>query len=95
MYLYGAETWYGIDDVSDELLLLERKFLKSILCVKGNIPDNLLYLELDRADIVVMTEQRQKSFFDKLLSFSESDAVARRIVALNRRHPGVFVLSRS
>ena len=44
-YLYGAETWRKIDDVSKQLLImLERKLLKCILCTKGNTPDNLLYI---------------------------------------------------
>ena len=86
-YLYGAEAWYRIDDVSEQLLLLERKLLKSILGVKRNTPDILLYLELGRPNIVALTKHRQKSFFDKLTSLNDNEAVARRIVTLNHHLP--------
>ena len=66
-YLYDAEVWWEIDAVSQRLLLLERKLLRSILCVKGNTTDDLLYLELDRNDIVTAIKRRQYSFFQKLL----------------------------
>ena len=52
-YLYGAETWWKIDDVNKQLLMLERKLLKCILCTKHNTPDNLLYIELDKQDICI------------------------------------------
>ena len=64
-YLYGVETWWQIDTISEQLLLLERKLLKSILCVKKNTPDELLYIELDRPDIMATIKHRQYNFFKK------------------------------
>ena len=86
-YLYGVETWCKIDIVGGQLLLLERKLLRSILCVKQNTPDELLYIELDRHDIVASIKLRQYNFFQKLLELSEDDAVSRRIVSLYRYLP--------
>ena len=60
---------------------MERKFLKSILGVKGNIPDHLLYSELNRPTILPLTKQHQKSFFDRLISLNDDDAIARQIVS--------------
>ena len=81
-YLYGVETWYKIDDVRDDLLLLERKFLKRILGVKSNVPDELLYLELDRADIITLVKQRQYNFYHNLLKLGEEESICRKLVSL-------------
>ena len=79
-YLYGVEAWWKIDEVADEILLLERKLLKRILCVKSSVPDDIIYLELDRADILASIKQRQYGFFENLMKLSAEEAVARRIV---------------
>ena len=81
-YLYGVETWYKIDEVGDDLLLLERKFLKRILGVKSNVPDDLLYLELDCADILTFSKQRQYNFYHNLLKLGEEESVCRKLVSL-------------
>ena len=37
-YLYGAETWWKIDDVAESILVQERKVLKkNSWCEKGNV----------------------------------------------------------
>ena len=46
VYLYGAETWWKIDDVSKQLLLLATKLLKCILCTKNNTHADTLLLTL-------------------------------------------------
>ena len=81
-YLYGVETWYKIVDVGDDLLLLERKLLKRILGVKSNVPDELLYLELDRADILTLVKQRQYNFYQNLLKLGEEESICRKLVSL-------------
>ena len=81
-YLYGVETWYEIDDVADDLLMLERKLVKRILGVKSNVPDELLYLELDRADILTFVKQRQYRFYQNLLKLGEEESICRKLVSL-------------
>ena len=81
-YLYGVETWYKIDEVGDDLLLLERKFLKRILGVKSNVPDDLLYLELDLSDILTLVKQRQYNFYQNLLKLGEEESICRKLVSL-------------
>ena len=80
--LYVVETWYKIDDVGDDLMLLERKFLKRILGVNSNVPDELLYLELDRADIMTLVKQRQYNFYQNLLKLGEEESICRKLVSL-------------
>ena len=58
-YLYGAEAWWKIDARSDKILKLERRLLKAVLGVKANTPDDILYLEINRPDIIAITKQRQ------------------------------------
>ena len=86
-YLYGSETWWKIDELNNQLLLLERKILKTILCVKNNTPDDILYLELNKHDIVASIKQRQYSFFKRLLALNEDEAVVRKIVSFYRNLP--------
>ena len=45
-YLYGCECWSTIDEVSENILALEQKFLKSILQDKPSTPNALVYIEL-------------------------------------------------
>ena len=72
---YCAETWYEIDAVSDVMLLLERQALKRCLGVKASTPDDIIYSELDRPDIVSLTKERQYKFFCKLANLDGSAVV--------------------
>ena len=73
--LYAAETWGDITAVSDRILLMERQALKRCLGVKSSTPDDLLYIELDRADIVSIIRDRQCNFYQKLMSLEEDSAI--------------------
>jgi hypothetical protein len=86
-YLYAVEAWWKIDDVSKRLLLLERKLLRCILCVKSNTPDDVLYLEFNRHDLIAWIKHRQRNFFQNLLQLRDDEAVARRIVTKYRHLP--------
>ena len=86
-YLYGIEAWWGIDAFKNQLLLLERKLLKNILGVKRNTPDDLLYLEIDRPDIMAVIKWRQYSFFKRLLSLDEEEAISRKLTSMYSHLP--------
>ena len=86
-YLYGVEAWWKIDEVSKKLLLLERKLLRCILCVKSNTPDDIIYIEFDRHDLIAWIKHRQHNFFQNLLQLRDDEAVARKIVSLYRHLP--------
>ena len=56
--------------------------MKRILGVKSNVPDELLYLELDRADIMTLVKQRQFNFYQNLLKLGEEESICRKLVSL-------------
>ena len=72
---YCAETWFEIDAVSEVMLLLERQGLKRCLAVKRSTPDDILYTELNRPDIVSVMKDRQYNFFCKLANLDGSAIV--------------------
>ena len=80
--LYAAETWGDLTSVSEKILLIERQALKRCLAVKSSTPDDLLYIELDRADIVSTIKDRQHNFYSKLLSLDEGSAVVLDVLEL-------------
>ena len=86
-YLYAVETWWQNEAISKQLLALERKLLKMILCIKSNIPDDLIYLEIDRPDIMAVVKHRQCSFYKRLIFLGEEDAIVRKICSLHRHLP--------
>ena len=63
---YCSETWYEIDQVSQEMLLMERAALKRCLGVKASTPDDIVYTEVNRANIVNKIKEQQYQFFTKL-----------------------------
>ena len=78
--LYGAETWYDISTVSEDLLLLERQALRRCLGVKANTPNNLLYIETNRADIVAVIRDKQYKFYKKVSTLEREEATIRNIL---------------
>jgi hypothetical protein len=86
-YLYGAETWWKLNLIQKKVLTLERKLLKAVLCVKSNTPDAILYLELDRPDIIAIMKDRQYKFFQNLISLDVDESVASKIVHMFRHLP--------
>ena len=80
--LYAAETWGDLTNIGEKILLLERQALKRCLAVKSSTPDDLLYIELDRADIVASLRDRQHNFYRKLLSLDEDSAVILDVLEL-------------
>ena len=81
-YFYGCECWWKIDSVARTLLLEERKILKRILGVKPNTPDDILYVELKRCDIITKTKQRQFNFYKQFKKLKRADSIARKILYL-------------
>ena len=86
-YLYGAEAWWKVDDVSENILKLERKLLKAVLCANQSTPHDIVYLELNRPDIVAIVKQRQHSFFKRLNSLNSDDSICKKLVDRFRNLP--------
>ena len=75
-YLYGAETWWKIDNVKETILGQERKLLKRILGVKHGTTNELVYIELNRSDIISKIKDLQYNFNQKISKTSVEDAIA-------------------
>ena len=60
----------------------ERKALKKCLGVKSCVPNNILYIELNRADIVANILDRQYNFYRKIVKFNENEALVKNVLNL-------------
>ena len=63
--LYSCEAWFNIDHLEEKLRLMEKKALKSCLGVKSSTPDDVIFQEVKRADIIAVIRDRQYNFFCK------------------------------
>ena len=77
--LYSCEVWVNLDELSEKLVMIEKKALKSCLGIKHSTPDDIVYLELNKADIVCAIRDRQYNFFQKFMNQSEDTAIAMSI----------------
>ena len=73
--LYAAETWGDVSTIGEKILKIEHQALKRCRVVKSSIPDDLLHIELNRADIMDSIRDRQHKFYQKLLSLEEGSAI--------------------
>ena len=80
--LYGVETWWDIECFSERISLIERKALRRCLGIKSSTPDNLLFIELNRGDIISDILDRQSKFFKKLLSLPKEECLVRNLMEL-------------
>ena len=77
--LYSCEAWGDISHLGEMLLAIERKALKACLGVKQSTPSNILYVELNRADIISTISHRQYLFYKRFLDLDEDDSIAKQI----------------
>ena len=77
--IYSCESWGDIDHISDSLIAIELKALKSCMEIKQSTPNNIIYAELNRPNIVSVIKDRQYNFFKKFLLLKEEDAIAKQI----------------
>ena len=78
--LYSCETWGDLEKVTEQLLLMERKALRSCLGVKDNVPNDIVYQELNIPDIIAKIVRQQQEFFTKLMSLEPHEAIVRQLV---------------
>ena len=81
-YLYGCECWWCIDKLEEDIRATERKLLKAILKVKTNTPNDIIYAELDRCDVISKIKHRQKMFFKKCKALKQEEAVVKKILEM-------------
>ena len=80
--LYGIEAWGNFECIEKRLLLTERKILKRILNVKKGTPDDLIYHELQRGDIVSKIKDKQCKFFKRISSLNNEDAILKSFTGI-------------
>ena len=80
--LYGVETWWEIDKVIDELLLIERLAIKRCLGVRKNIPNDVIYTEINRPDLHAHIKDLQWNFLKKLQKLKHEDALVKDVMVL-------------
>ena len=78
--LYSCETWGDIEKVAEQLLLMERKALRSCLGVKDNVPNDIIYQELNIPDIIAKIVRQQQKFFTKLMTLEPHEAIVRQLI---------------
>ena len=88
--LYSCETWGDITDIADELLLMERKALRSCLGVKQSTPDEILYVEINKPDIIHYIKSQQQKFYKKFLEVDAAQSSAKRIWQKYVFHPSIM-----
>ena len=78
--LYSCETWGDTTSYAKDLLLVEKKALKACLGIKSSTPDDIIYIELNRADIICHIHTRQYKFYRKFICLNEDDSSAKKIL---------------
>ena len=82
-YLYGCECWSStIEEVRERILATERKLLKIILQVKPSTPNEIVYTEIGRCDMMCRIKKRQKRFFESCKQLTEEDAILSKIMRM-------------
>ena len=77
--LYSCETWGALQKLETQLLLIEKKALKACLGVKMGTSDDIVYAEINKADIVSTIYWWQYKFYRKFMNLNTENSVAKSI----------------
>ncbi len=77
--LHSCEAWGDTSPFQEELLTIEKKALRAILGVKNSTPDDIVYIELNKTDIITSIHQRQYNFFKKFLQLTPEESTTRGV----------------
>ena len=80
--LYSCEVWVNLEDLAEKLILAEKKALKACLGIKMSTPDDIVYQEINHADIISTIRDRQYNFFKKIIEHEENAAIVIGILNL-------------
>ena len=78
--LYSCEAWGNLKKMENELLLIERKALRACLGVKQGTPDDILYFEINKPDIIAAIYLRQYKFYQKFIQLQSNNSTAKSIL---------------
>ena len=76
---YSIEAWGDISQYGERILNIEKEALKRCLGVKGSTMNDLVYLELQRADMVAHVKDRQHKFYNKIVKLTTDESVVKSI----------------
>ena len=75
----SCEVWGALGDLEKRIMLIEKKALKACLGVKQGTSDEIIYLEINKADIVASIYYRQYKFDQKFKRLSCSESTVKNI----------------
>ena len=78
--LYGIETLGDISIIENKILKIEINALRRILKVKTGTNIDLIYFELNRADIISRMRDAQFKFYKKLSAITHDAAIVKHVV---------------
>ena len=73
--LYSSEAWADITTIQKQILEIERKAIKALLGVKLGTSEDIIYTEINRADIIAVIKDRQHKFINKIIKLNSEEAV--------------------
>lgn len=77
--LYSCEAWGDVSSIKESLLLFERKAIRACIGVKEGTSNEIIYIEIDKTDIIADILKRQYNFFCKFSSLDANDATAKEM----------------
>ena len=77
--LFSAEAWGDLSKIEKTLLATEKKALKSCLGIKSGTTTDLIYVEINRPDIVAVIKDRQFNFVKKIKNLKKGEALVKEI----------------
>ena len=77
--LYSAEAWGNLKEIESGLRIMEQKALKCCLGVKGGTTNDIVYLEINKADIIAAIKDRQYNFAIKIKKLGPGEALVKEI----------------
>ena len=77
--LYSCEAWGPLKDLEHEIRLIEKKALKACLGVKQGTSDEIIYMEVNRADYIAIIYERQYKFYNRFKMIGSNESTAKCI----------------
>ena len=78
--LFSVEAWGDTKTFMERVLQIERKLLKKCLGVKSGTNNDLIYVEIYRADIIAHIKDRQFKFFKNISQLSIDDSIVKGVM---------------
>ena len=77
--LYSVEAWGDTSKYETKLMKIEQGALKRCLQVKNGTTNDIIYIELNKSDIISTIKDRQYNFSKKIENLDSSEAIVKSI----------------